>query len=79
MNKLLKVALIGGSIIAASQLGYDLGTTRGFDMVRLASPNAYEKIIETISDILKYRKCNTIEKARLKFILSRAEFLKTVD
>lgn len=79
MNKLLKAALIGGSIIAASQLSYDLGTTRGFDMVRLASPNAYEKIIETISDILKYRKCNAIEKARLKFILSRAEFLKTAD
>lgn len=79
MNKLMKVALIGGSIIAASQLSYDLGTTRGFDMVRLASPNAYEKIIETISDILKYRKCNAIEKARLKFILSRAEFLKTAD
>ena len=79
MNKLLKVALIGGSVIAASQVGYDLGTTRGFDMVRLASPNAYEKIIGTISDILKYRKCNAIEKARLKFILSRAEFLKTAD
>lgn len=79
MNKLLKATLIGGSIIAASQLSYDLGTTRGFDMVRLASPNSYEKIIETISDILKYRKCNAIEKARLKFILSRAEFLKTAD
>ena len=55
MNKLLKVALIGGGAVVLSAVCFDFGT-----------------IYATLSDMLKYRKFNAIDKARANFVFHQA-------
>lgn len=72
MNKLLKVALIGGGAVVLSQVCFDLGKSSMIHGLKDDLPEAYEEVMEIISDSLKYHKFNPIDKARAKFVFNHA-------
>jgi hypothetical protein len=72
MNKLLKVALIGGGAVVLSAVCFDFGTIYAIRNVKDISPEGYDSIMETLSDMLKYRKFNAVDKARANFVFRQA-------
>lgn len=72
MNKLLKVALIGGGAVVLSAVCFDFGTIHAIRNVKGISPEGYDSIMETLSDMLKYRKFNAVDKARANFVFHQA-------
>lgn len=72
MNKLLKVALIGGGAVVLSAVCFDFGTIYAIRNAKDISPEGYDSIMETLSDMLKYRKFNAIDKARANFVFHQA-------
>lgn len=72
MNKLLKVALIGGGAVVLSAVCFDFVTIYAIRNVKDISPEGYDSIMETLSDMLKYRKFNAIDKARANFVFHQA-------
>lgn len=72
MNKLLKVALIGGGAMMLSAVCFDFGTIHTIRNVKNISPEMYDEIMETLADMLKYHKFNAIGKARANFVFHQA-------
>lgn len=72
MNKLLKVALIGGGAMVLSQIWFDLGKINTIRALKGISPEGYDSIMETLADMLEYHKFNAIDKARINFIFHQA-------
>ena len=68
MNKLLKVALIGGGAMVLSQVWFDLGKISIIQTLKGISPEVYDSIMETLADMLEHDKLNTIDNARINFI-----------
>lgn len=68
MNKLLKVALIGGGAMVLSQVWFDLGKIRIIQTLKGISPEVYDSIMETLADMLEHDKLNAIDKARINFM-----------
>ena len=72
MNKLMKIALIGGGVLVLSSVCWDFGKIDVIRGIKDISPEGYDAIMENLSDMLKYYKLRPFDKARINFIFHQA-------
>lgn len=64
--------MIGGGAVVLSAVCFDFGTIHAIRNVKGISPEGYDSIMETLADMLEYRKFNAIDKARANFVFHQA-------
>lgn len=77
MNKLLKVALIGGVSCIAAQFVFYLGKACGVSAVKYLSPEVYNHVMSNLKNVAdRYEDCTPIDELQAKFIYFAAKALE---